>query len=91
MIKRATGVPHTFGGEAPDGWLPSGAARPLSTPETQVLLDVEIVATGGGFILQWSGPAPEHCGDLWFADLADADAAAADHFGLGATDWAHAV
>jgi len=67
LIKRASGIPFTLGGEPPAGWLPAGAARPLPTPEEPVLLDLTIQATGGGFILEWVGPTAAHSGDLWYA------------------------
>ena len=91
VIKRASGIQFTLGGEPPTGWLPAGAARPRPRRDEPVLLDLTIQATGGGFILEWVGPTAAHSGDLWYAAIADAEAAAWELFGVRAEDWAPAV
>lgn len=88
MIKQALAVPVIFGGEEPAGWLPAGAARPLPTPQVRVLLDIVVDGDdAAGYTLTWDGPAPEYSGDQWYARLEDAEAAAAEYFGVTAHDW----
>ena len=90
VVKKVSAVQYTFGGESPEGWLPAGAATPPRTPAVRVRLDIAILATGGGYILEWQGPTAEHSGDHWYADLADAEQAALDLFGVRRGDWAPA-
>ena len=91
VIKQALGVPYTFGGEPPSGWVPSGAAPPLPTPEERVLLDITIEATDGGVLLRWEGPEPEQSGDRWYETVEEAEADAHAIFGIGPTDWSPAA
>jgi len=88
VIKQALGIPVTFGGEEPVGWLPNGAARPQPSSKVPVFLDVSIEGDDRvGYLLCWDGPATELSGDLWYERLEDAEAAAYEHFGVGAGDW----
>ena len=50
---------HTFGDEAPSGWLPPHAALPPRTPKRTVMLDISIEEVDGGYILGLQG------GELW--------------------------
>ena len=86
VLKRAR-VSHIFGDEEPSGWIPSGASRPQPTPRVEVDLDIVLERSGNGFVLQWEGPAADYCGDLWYAQLEDAEQAAAELFGIQADGW----
>jgi hypothetical protein len=91
IIYQLRGPAHSFGDEAPAGWIPPNAARPPRTPKRTVLLDISIEELDGGFILQWDGPAQEYSGDLWYQDLAYAEHAAEELFGVTRADWEPAV
>ena len=82
---------HSFGEDKPAGWHPSNPPRPPRAPKRTVLLDLAIAESEGGFALQWTGPAPEYSGDLWFAELAYAEHAAEELFGVTRADWESAV
>ena len=79
----------SFGDEAHSGWLPGGAAVPRATPRIDVTLEIAIEQMDGGYILSWTPAAgesvestPPFAGDLWFASLGEAQAAAGEHFGV---------
>jgi hypothetical protein len=87
IVKRALAVPFAFGGEEHSGWLPPGAATPLPTPVQHFVLDVEIQSDGSGFLLCWSSPGGDFCGDLWYPSLAEAEAAGLETFGIEPEQW----
>lgn len=87
LVKRVTGLPFRFGGEEHSGWLPSGAAKPLPTPTEDVLLDVEIDAIPGGFLLYWKSQDGERFGDTWHRSIAEAEAEASRYFGIRQDQW----
>ena len=76
-----------FGGEEHSGWLPPGATKPLPTPIENVILDLEIEATEGSFILCWSSNDGLYSGDNWYEQLNDVVAAASDLFGVEPSQW----
>jgi len=92
VIKRVSAVPYTFGGESPEGWLPAGSTTPPRTPAVPMRLDIAILTNDGdGYILEWRGATSAHSGDRWYADLAGAEQAALELFGVRSGDWAPAV
>ncbi|MEO7456324.1 MAG: hypothetical protein ABIY52_08680 [Gemmatimonadaceae bacterium] len=86
ILKQAH-IECTFGGEDASGWLPPHAPTPPRTPERTVDLLVQIEGSGGGFILQWTGPEREFCGDHWYSELPFAEHAAEELFGITGDDW----
>jgi hypothetical protein len=72
VVKRLRGVEVRVGDEAPEGWLPAGATRPLRTPLRVVTLDLEILDDGDGFVLAWTGPTPNDCNDTWHDSIGGA-------------------
>ena len=87
VVKHITGLPFQFGGEEHSGWLPRGAAKPLPTPVENVILDIEIVFDGSGYLLYWKAREGERFGDLWFETLAQAETGAYEHFGIEKNQW----
>jgi len=87
VVKRINGLPFRFGGEEHSGWLPPGAAKPLPTPIEDVLLDLEIDAILGGFLLFWKSQDGERFGDTWHRTLTEAEAAASSYFGIRQDQW----
>ena len=76
-----------FGGEEHTGWLPLGSAVPLPTNAERVVVDVRILETDGGFIVEWESANPHHSNDSWHATLVDAQDYAQDRFGIEASQW----
>jgi hypothetical protein len=89
VLKRASGVGYRYGGEQHTGWLPPGAATPLPTPIRHVTLDVTIEDDGGaGYLLVFTArEEPDFGNDYWFDNVADAEATAAEWFGIGPGRW----
>ena len=79
VIKRVLGLPFRFGGAQHSGWLPPGAITPLPTPIEDVILDVEIEAVDGGFLLIYQSRDGSKFADSWFQTLEQAEAAARDN------------
>ena len=79
--------PVQFGGEEHHGWLPAGAPRPKPTPVEDVLLNIRIEATDGGFILEWWDVDKKHMGDTWHQSIEDAVAQAEASFGIKPDEW----
>ena len=86
-ILRQAHVRHTFGGEDTSGWIPPHAPMPPRTPQRTVDLLVQIQHADDGFILQWSGPELADCGSHWYAELAYAEHAAEELFGITSNHW----
>lgn len=84
-----------FGGEAPEGWLPPGAAQPQPTPIHEEIVDFEILREPDGYLLAWAtrpslntgDRSPPLIGDNWYASLAEAEQAAEAHFGIAPERW----
>lgn len=89
VIKRATGIRFTYGGDEHRGWLPSGAAKPLPTPIRHVTLDISIEDTeGAGCLLIFVAREDAAFGnDYWFESLTAAEAAAQIWFGIEPGQW----
>jgi hypothetical protein len=89
VLRRASGVPHQYGGEEHRGWLPPGAATPLPTPVRNVTLDITIERDeGAGFLLIFQArDDPSFGNDYWFDTLSMAEAAALEWFGVGPDRW----
>ena len=76
-----------FGGERHSGWLPQGAATPKPTPPNDVALNITIESDGAGYLLCWVSSDRTVAGDLWYQELADAERAATENFGIGNDQW----
>ena len=87
VIKRFLGLPFRFGGAEHSGWLPPGAAKPLPTPIEDVVLNVEIEAIEGGFLLIYRSHDGSKFADNWFQTLEQAERAARDEFGIERDQW----
>jgi hypothetical protein len=87
VVKHVTGLPFQFGGEEHSGWLPRGAAKPLPTPIENVMLDIEIVSEGSGYLLCWNAREGKRSGDWWFKTLSEAEVAATEYFGITRNQW----
>jgi hypothetical protein len=87
MLRRKRGWRISLGGQRHGGWLPEGAAEPLPVPAREVVLDLSIEYDGSGYLLVYSSDDGAVSGDFWLDTLSDAEAAAADLFGISALDW----
>lgn len=87
VVKHVAGWEFQFGGEEHSGWLSAGASVPLPTPIEKVVLDVEIVSEGAGFLLCWNAREGNQCGDLWFQSVDAAEETATEEFGIARTHW----
>jgi hypothetical protein len=79
-------IKHAFDDVAPSE-ADSDADVPSATNNGVVPIDVTISESGGGYMLEWNGDDPRHCGDDWFEDLSNAEAAAEERFGIASEDW----
>jgi len=79
--------PHTFGGNKHEGWLPKNVPSPPPTPMTPVVLDLQILSDGDGFILEWNARDHSRCGDTWHQTIDDAKRQAEDYFGVPRDRW----
>jgi hypothetical protein len=83
---------HAFGDDQPAGWLPPHAPEPPRAPRSTVLLDISIEERDdGGFVLRWTGPGSKYSGDHRYENLAYAEHAAEELFGVTRADWESAV
>jgi hypothetical protein len=95
VIRELRGVGMQFGGEAPEGWLPIGAAHPQPTPIHEEIMDFEILQELDGYLLAWAARpwptgeerSPPLVGDNWYASLAEAEQAAEADFGIAPERW----
>jgi len=87
IVKQVFGHHVTFGGERHSGWLPQGAAMPKPTPTNDVALNITIESDGAGYLLCWVSSDRTVAGDLWYQDLADAERAATENFGVADNQW----
>ena len=53
------------------------------------LVDVRILETDGGFVVEWESLESDQSNDSWHATLAEAQRQAQDQFGIGASEWEH--
>lgn len=42
-----------YGGHEHEGWLPSGVADPLPTPQARIPVNLDILPQSGGWLLVW--------------------------------------
>jgi hypothetical protein len=87
IVKQVFGHHVTFGGERHSGWLPQGAAMPRPTPTNDVALNITIESDGAGYNLCWVSSDRTVAGDLWYQELADAERAATENFGVANDQW----
>jgi hypothetical protein len=87
IVKQVFGHHVTFGGERHSGWLPQGAAMPRPTPTNDVALNITIESDGAGYNLCWVSSDRTVVGDLWYQELADAERAATENFGVANDQW----
>jgi len=76
-----------MGGESHSGWLPQNASQPLPTPERDVVLNLEILFDGMGYLLCVSSTDGSVKGDSWHESLIDAESAAMRSFGVSLAEW----
>ncbi len=88
VLKRASGITYVHGGNPHSGWLPPGAATPPPEPIRLFTLDVTIEADPGGYLLIYCSREEDGFAfDDWFENLADAEKAAQEKFGIGTDRW----
>jgi hypothetical protein len=87
IVKQVFGHHVTFGGERHSGWLPQGAATPKPTPTNDVALNITIESDGAGYLLCWVSSDRTVAGDLWYQELAHAERAATENFGVANEQW----
>ena len=95
VVKKVEAWPFAFGGEEHCGWLPPDTVTPRPTPVERQLLDVQIEAADGGYLLTWAARPSPTCrdvlppktGDTWHKTIEDAEAAARDAFGIEHEHW----
>jgi hypothetical protein len=81
------GVPMQIGGDQHQGWLPAGAAVPLPTPIRDVVMNLEIQSDGDDALLcLWSTDGSVY-GDTWHRSPEEAEAAAAEAYGITKDQW----
>jgi hypothetical protein len=88
VVRLITGRPVEFGGEEHHGWLPAGASTPPPTPIRTALLDLRILKSDDGFVLEWKSRNTEDSGDAWHSSIAEALEQARDAFGVQPSEWA---
>lgn len=77
----------TIGGDQHNGWMPTGATRPVPDPVRAVSLDIRIARDPGGYLLIYTSQVGAVHGDTWHETLQGAESAAFEWFGLGASEW----
>jgi hypothetical protein len=87
IVGQVLGRRVRFGGEEHSGWLPNNAVWPEPIPVRFELLDVRILGTSGGYILEWASREGDVYGDLWYETVEDAEAEAWSLFGIGKSEW----
>lgn len=87
ILKQILGKPVQFGGEEHSGWLPSNVSLPQPTPIENAILDIKILETEGGFILEWVSRNTTHSNDSWHKTIEDAEHDAEYQFGIKPSEW----
>ena len=87
VVKKITGHVVRVGGDQHSGWLPEGAATPLPTPARAVAFDIEIQFDGSGYLLCYASQAGDLYGDTWHETVGEAQAEAAEWFGVAREQW----
>ena len=91
LRRRKEGLVIHYGGEDHDGWLPVGAALPVSNPRVSLVCYVQITEDSG-FILECYARDPQfrtppYSWDSWHESLEEAEAEALSELGIGPADW----
>jgi len=87
LLKQVLGKQIEFGGAEHTGWLPLNSAVPPPTHIEKDVVDVRVLETDGGFIVEWESENSEYSDDSWHATLADAQDYAQDQFGIEPAEW----
>jgi hypothetical protein len=87
LLKQVLGKQIHFGGAEHTGWLPLNSAVPPPTHLEKVAVDVRVLETDVGFIVEWESENPHHSNDSWHATLGDAQDFAQAQFGIEALEW----
>ena len=87
VVKKINSHRVRVGGEQHSGWLPEAAATPLPTPARDVAFNLEIQFDGSGYLLCYASEAGDLYGDTWHQTLDDAEAQAAEWFGVEPDQW----
>jgi hypothetical protein len=87
ILKQILGKPIQFGGNEHSGWLPPNATLPQPTPIENAILDIRILETKGGFILEWESRNTNLSNDTWHKTIDDAENQAEYQFGIKPSEW----
>lgn len=87
VVKKVSGHVVRVGGDQHSGWLPEGASTPLPTPARAVAFDIEIQFDDSGYLLCYESREGDLYGDTWHPTLEEAEAEAAERFGVTADHW----
>ena len=87
ILKQVLGKHIEFGGKEHTGWLPPKSAVPRATPVESALVDIRILETEEGFIVEWKSKKPDQSNDSVHATLEEALRQAKDQFGIEASEW----
>jgi hypothetical protein len=87
LLKQVLGKQIEFGGEEHAGWLPLNSAIPLLTPVEKAAVDVRILESDGGFLIEWESENRQLSNDSWHSTLAEAEGYAESKFGIEASEW----
>ena len=86
-LKQILGKPIQLGGTEHSGWLPPNATLPQPTPVENAILDIRILETEGGFMLEWASRNTNHSNDTWHETIEDAEHQAAYQLGINPSEW----
>ncbi len=87
ILKQVLGKQIQFGGEEHHGWLPPNASLPPPTAIENAFLDIKILETDGGFILEWISNNKNYSNDTWHEKIEDAESQAEYQFGIKSSEW----
>lgn len=87
ILKQVLGKAIQFGGHEHSGWLPANALAPQSTPIVNAVLDIQILETEGGYILEWKSRNTNHSNDSWHKTVEDAERQAKIQFDVKPSEW----
>lgn len=87
VVGRVDNFRTTFGGEPHSGWLPPGAATPLTTPIREVVLNFVIESEGSGYLLIVDSADGSVRADTWHESVAEAQAQAWYSYRVPPSAW----